>query len=617
MNKLFIFVKKRKIISGLIIIGLIVGGYFSYKAIIGDDSNSPTYVSSVVEKGTLVVSISGNGQIDVSDRFDIKPEVSGDIIGIYIKKDQEVKAGQLLMALDAKNAQQAVYDAEIALDDAKEELADLLSYPDAQSLRQAEVALAQAERDLNKAKETYENIETDAEDSLALAYEDGYTTISNNFIKLSDYMKDLKDVLGTGQSTQEYISGYELIIGRNSPFIQKLLDDFYKANGLFNKNHAFFITVFQDDDRDTINQLIEDTLETANVISIALDSARHMYDATVLNDYNKLIIASQVNKMKPKIESDASAISSIISSLRKIKDTIDDTIKNTPDEIEDAKWALQSAQEKFDDKKLVLEELMAGADPKNIRSQKNIVAKNEDALLVAKEKLDSYSIRASFSGVIAEVNDKIKKGDSVSSATIIATLMTKQYIAELTLNEIDIAKVKLNQPVTLMFDAVDGLTLTGKVTDIASTASTNQGLVTYGITITLDTMDDLIKPGMSVTAAIITEVKQDVLLVLNSAVKSQNGISFVEIPDEFDMLFAITNISGAVFKNPLIRQPVEIGTAGDEFTEIVSGLQEGDVIITRIIQSTAAQSAQTKQSSSVSIPGLNTGGMGGGQIRMR
>jgi len=269
----------------------------------------------------------------------------------------------------------------------------------------------------------------------------------------------------------------------------------------------------------------------------------------------------------------------------------------------------------FDEKKLALEELIAGVDAREIKFQENIVAQKENALLDAKEKLASHFIRAPFDGVIGEVN--VKTNDSVSSATTLATLMTKQYIAELTLNEIDIAKVKLNQPVILNFDAVDGLTLTGKVTDIASTASTNQGVVTYGITITLDIINELIKPGMTVTAAIVTDAKPNVLLVPNSAVKSQNGMSYVEIPDEFDISVATANVSGAVFKNPTRQQQVEIGLSNDEFTEILSGLQEEDIIVTRTIQPTSAQSTQTQQNSSVQLPSFNTGGTGGTRMMMR
>ncbi len=610
---------RNKFTTTITLLVVILGGYFGYQAISGGNE-AIRYTLAAIEKGTLVVSVSGSGQVTALDQIDIKPEVSGDIIGIYINKDQAVKTGQLLAEIDTKNAQQAVYDAEITLDDAKEKLADLLSQPEAQPLRQAEVALAQAERDLNKAKETYENIEIDAENSLVTAYEDGYGAVFAAFLKLSNYMKDLKDVLGTEQFEREYIDGYKLIIGQDSPFIQKLLYDYSQATPLFDKNYAFFITVFKDDNRDIIGSLISDTIETTKAISLTLDSARHMFDAIAVNYYqNFKSIASQIDKMKPKIESDASAVSSIINSIQQIEDTIDDTIKTTPERIEDAKWALESAQENFDEKKLVLEKLRLGADPKDIMSQENIVAQKKDALLDAQEKLAGCSIHAPFNGVVAEVNDKIKKGDSVSASTILATLITQQKIAQISLNEIDAANIKVDQKVTLTFDALPDVSIAGKVAEVDTIGQASQGVVSYGVKIAFDTDIEEVKPGMSVTVDIITEAKQDVLVLPSSAIKFQGNTYYVELveaDEEFNQQL-LANVSGIILPTLPKLQTIEIGLSNDLSTEVISGLEEGDIVVTSEISSTVSQTTQTTQTQGFQIPGINTrtSGTGGDQMR--
>lgn len=589
-SKLLKQILKHKFATGIVLL-VVIGGYLGYQNLPRDNIGIQ-YVTAEVQQGTIIFSVSGSGQIDVSDQIDIKPKVSGKITAVYVKKGQDIKKGALLASLDSRDAQRAVSDAEISLESAKIKLDELFAGADAQSLLQAENALAQAERDLEKAKANYENIEADSESTLVSSYEDGYNDVSTSFFKLSDYMKDLKDVIGTDQRSQKYITGYELILGKDSLFIQKLLVDYDLALNLFNKNFAFFITVFRDDDRDTVYQLISDTLETTKAISRSLESARHMYDAAVLNEsYRRLNIASQIDKMQPKIESDLSSVFSTISSLQRTIDTIDDTIQDTPDKIIDAELALKSAQEKLGDKKLSLEELRAGADPLDIRTQQNIVAQRESALSDAKEKLVNHFVRAPFDGVLAEVNVKI--GDSVSSGTTLAILMAQQQIAELALNEIDIAKVKLNQPVTLTFDAVAELTLTGKVTDIASTAFTNQGVVTYGVTITLDTINELIKPGMTVDASIITERKDGVVLVPNVAVQTQGGQTFVEIMQN--------DVPQLV--------PVEVGLSNELATEIISGLESGVQVVTaRLGGEGSSQTANVNQS--LRIPGLGGGGGG-------
>jgi HlyD family secretion protein len=551
---------QKKIIIPILLL-LIFGGYFGYRAL-NNKNKEPRYLLASVEKGTLIVSVSGSGQISASDQIDIKPKVSGDITALYMNKAQEVKTGQLLAVLDSRDAEKAIRDAEVALDNAKYEL--------------------------EKAKENYEEITIDAERSLATAYEDGYSTVSTAFFKLSGYIKDLKDVLGTEQSTEEYISTYKLILGSNSLFIQKLLNDYYQANDLFNENFAFFRRVYRDDDRDTIYQLIGDTLETTKAISQALESARHMFDAIVIRSYKQFTIASYVDEMQPKIESDISSIYPQISSLQKIKDTIDDTNNNTPQKIEDAQLAIQSAQ--------------------------STVAQKEDALLDAKEKLAQHFIYAPFNGVISDI--KVKKGDSVSSGTALATLITKQKIAEISLNEVDAAKVKTGQKATLTFDALAEVSITGKVVEVDTVGTVSQGVVSYGVKIALDTDDERIKPGMSVTADIITDAKQDVLVLPNSAIKSQGNSYYVELieaSEEVKKQLAVGGTSGIILpKDAQIKnQPVEIGILNDTLTEIVSGLKEGDIVVSSTITPTT-QTTQTQRTQQFQIPG-----MGGTQMRIQ
>lgn len=616
ISKIFKSILQHKIITGIILLLIIGGGYFGYQAV-SSGKEAIRYTVATVERGTLTVSVSGSGQVTVLEQIDIKPKISGDLTALYVKKDQEVKAGQLLAVLDSKGAEKEIRDAQVALDNAKAKLKELLSQPDATSLVQAENALAQAERDLDKAKENYQEIEIDAERSLATAYEDGYSSISTNFFKLSSYMKDLKDVLGTEQSPEKYVDGYKLILGRDSLFVQRLLNDYDQANYLFNKNFAFFRTVFRDSNRDTIYQLIGDTLKTTQAISQALESARHMYDAITVESYKQISIASQVDNMQPKIESDVSSVYSNTSSLQRIKDTIDDTNKDTPKRIEDAQLSIQSIQEKLDEKKLALEELKAGADPQDIDSQENTVAQKEDALLDAKEKLANCFVRASFDGVIAEVSDKIKIGDSVSSGAALATLITKQKIAEISLNEVDAAKVKVGQKATLAFDALPELSISGKVIEVDVVGAVTQGVVNYGVKIALDAGEEQIKPGMSITADIITDAKQDVLVLPNSAIKSQGNSYYVELVEADEQLSQqlLANVSGTILPKPPKIQPVEIGLSNDISTEIVGGLQESDIVVASVIGSNNLQTTQTRttQTQGFIMPGM--GGSSGAQMR--
>lgn len=112
------------------------------------------------------------------------------------------------------------------------------------------------------------------------------------------------------------------------------------------------------------------------------------------------------------------------------------------------------------------------------------------------------------------------------------------------------------------------------------------------------------------------EIKVGALIAPNSAIKQRGEMNFVEMPQGSDLDIAMTarktsNMIGIIFKNSLIRQSIKIGISNDEFTEILSGIKEGDLIVTRIIQSTSAKPQAQQQSSGLKIPGINTGGGGG------
>ena len=119
--------------------------------------------------------------------------------------------------------------------------------------------------------------------------------------------------------------------------------------------------------------------------------------------------------------------------------------------------------------------------------------------------------------------------DAASPSTTAVTLITNQDITEIPFNEVDITKIKVGQKATLTFDAIDGLSIVGQVADIDTVGTVTQGVVNYNVKIIFDASGSQVKPGMSVTASGITNVKQDVLTVPNSAVKTSGGISYVQV----------------------------------------------------------------------------------------
>jgi macrolide-specific efflux system membrane fusion protein len=209
---------------------------------------------------------------------------------------------------------------------------------------------------------------------------------------------------------------------------------------------------------------------------------------------------------------------------------------------------------------------------------------------------NSPTITAPNSGVVEGLT--IAEGLPLSAQTTSTGTRTGQRIASIVkegkplisvnLSEIDVPNVKVGQKATITFDSIADKTFTGVVSAIDRTGSTTSNVTSYPAIITLDSGSDQILPNMATTANIITEVKNDVLLVPIAAVKSVNGQSTVTI---------LTNGQQQTVN-------VETGISSDTQTEIVSGLTEGEEVVT----GTISTSSSSSQSGSVFGGGFGGGG---------
>jgi macrolide-specific efflux system membrane fusion protein len=184
-------------------------------------------------------------------------------------------------------------------------------------------------------------------------------------------------------------------------------------------------------------------------------------------------------------------------------------------------------------------------------------------------------------------------------------------LAVITLNEVDVAKIALGDKATLSFDAIPNLTIAGQVVEIDSVGTVSSGVVNYNVQMSFDADgNDGVKPGMSVNAAIITSVAQNVLEAPSSAIKTQGGASFVQIFDTAPPA-PTDGLPGSISTIPPRNQPVTVGISDGTMTEILSGLNAGDEIVTKTISS-AKTSAATAAAPSILGAGGGGGRIGGG-----
>ncbi|HWR49047.1 MAG TPA: biotin/lipoyl-binding protein [Pseudonocardiaceae bacterium] len=132
--------------------------------------------------------------------------------------------------------------------------------------------------------------------------------------------------------------------------------------------------------------------------------------------------------------------------------------------------------------------------------------------------------------------------------------------------ESDAAKVAPNQKVDLTFDAVPDLTRTGTVLSVAPVGASISSVINYYVTIVLSETDPRLKDGLTTQAHVVTNEVDDVLSVPNSAVRKSGSQSTVTVIDPNGV------------EEQVRFQP---GLVGDDRTQVISGLREGQEVVLR------------------------------------
>jgi len=568
------YVFSHKLISAVLAIIVIWAGYWSI-GLLNSGSTETRYVLATAQKGTLIVSVTGSGQVSANDQMDLKPQVSGDITWVGVKPGDTVRVGQALMTIDNTDALQAVSDAKKTL--ATDEL--------------------QYQKDVAQAPISYQNdlaaLQT-AKQNLTNDYNDTFTDLTNTYLDASSVINGAEDAL-YGYDFDARRSQWNADVLMNlftiqdtstaSAFETAAKSAYTAARSAYDKS----VLLYQKTPRSASNSDVDALL--SQTIAMMTDIAQSLQSD--LNFYSSVSDLAQTYDLN--LPSGFSTVQSNTRSLLSTANSNLSTLLADQKAISDATQAVTSAAQTIS-----LDQVgnPNGANPISLQIAKNNLEKERQDLANQEAELAYYTIRAPFNGTVSAVN--VQKGDAASGA--LATVVSSSEVADLSLNEIDAASVKAGQLATLTFDAVSDLTISGKVVQIDPVGTVSQGVVSYDVQIAFDTQDNRVKPGMTVNASIITASEPDALIVPTNAVTTTNGVSYVEV---FGTKLAESS-QGVTSATPPTRKEVTTGLSNDTSVEITSGLSEGDQVVTRTVtgQTSSASASTAASSGNVRIGGF-------------
>ena len=206
--------------------------------------------------------------------------------------------------------------------------------------------------------------------------------------------------------------------------------------------------------------------------------------------------------------------------------------------------------------------------PEDLQVAMAEVAQTKAARRIAEANLGYANITAPMGGVVASVSTQ--QGETVTSGSAAAQAPTFVTIIDLTrlqvdayVDETDIGKVRVGHEATFSVDAFPEKEFSGKVTAIYPKALIQQNVVTYDVVIAMDNREGLLRPDMTANTTITVAKRDKVLAIPNQAVRREEGdrVVFVQEGDR------------------LVRRAVKTGWKDKTYTEVLSGLREGERVV--------------------------------------
>jgi HlyD family secretion protein len=211
-----------------------------------------------------------------------------------------------------------------------------------------------------------------------------------------------------------------------------------------------------------------------------------------------------------------------------------------------------------------LEQAKAGPTQDAIDRANIAVEQAQAGVDQARLALDKTSLVSPFDGMVSAVN--------VETGALVAPGLAAVQLADIDplhvtvqVDEVDIRRVKEGMAAQVRLDALRGVELPAKLDRISQVGSSNNGVISYDVLVTLNGSDPRVRVGMTADASVIVEQRRNVLVVPNI---------YIRLDRQKDK--AYVNRVGADGK--LEEVEITLGLRGQDSSEVTAGLQPGDQI---------------------------------------
>ncbi|MEI7926093.1 MAG: biotin/lipoyl-binding protein, partial [Chloroflexota bacterium] len=426
--------RRWRVVTSIVLIGVIAGagyyGYFRDKK----TAATPTTQEAKVTLGSLSTTLTASGTAAAEQSTPLTFTTGGLVTEVLVRLGDEVKAGQPLVRVDARDAQRKVETADAALVQAQLRLKQLLE-PSAVDRTAMQQSLVSARTQLENAQATYNSLGRPTASDL-IAAQNAVSSARASLASAVNSVESTKASLYSAQNTYCSLQ-FESTIGICTP------------------------------DKLPISPDMVILLQT----SIARASS--VPTNSLISAVTSLISANSA--ATNALASRETAAAAVVAAEAKLRDLT----TPTSDAIRAAQAAVQTAQAAYDSVQAKAEAL-ANPAPLDLAVQQQAVRSAEIARQQAQDALDDTTLIAPFSGKAGSVSAII--GQRIGSGTAAVVLSNPDAIRlDLTIAEADLVNVKAGMLGLARFDSMARNVYVVKVIGVSSVPTVTQGVVTYPV----------------------------------------------------------------------------------------------------------------------------------------
>jgi len=549
------FKRKKKLVIwlsiALVVVLLVVGGIMS-------GGKKAEYTTYITQKNDLKQSVDATGKIESAEMIDLNFKTTGRIQKIYINAGDVVRAGQRLASLESGALSSQVADAQAQLHSKQADHEKLLAGASLQDVNVLENKLEQERNDLYSAENNLENLKISKITELNNLKSTTLTTLKNELSTAQATLEEIDNTLNDDDAENT------LAVQDVSSLISALNNQASAENDFDLSESAINLLDFYSADSEILNA-VDELRNTLDLITITLNDTLDVLSYTIISS---TLSETELDALKTNIKSKQSSVNTSKNSLVTAKANWTNKIVYYQDQITQYEAAIITAQNNF---KISQAELDLKKSPPRQFEIDASLAKVESAragLSRAIANLNDSIITAPINGTITKKN--LETGEySGLSEPVLEMVGESNLQIEVDIPESDITKISLGQDAEITLDAYtsDDIFI-GKVIFIDPAETIISDVVYYKVKVQLDdVLEKEIKTGMTANLTICTNLKENVISVPARAIKTNNGNKYVEV------------LVGDK-KKSVEKKNITTGMRGDEGIEIVSGLNEGEEVIT-------------------------------------